>query len=637
MFRSPATKPEDDHLDEEFEVENGSRNNICSENHNLLNPEDRDEPKFTWQKCCAVGLIFFLILTTIFMVLGLGYAVVNNHRESDAAASSNTTTDETVVGDTTDTTTYPPLYNEANNFTQDAWQSVGSIDAFLPSIPGDSSGFSVSLSGLGTRLAVGSPNANTESGGTKAGSVTIVEDDGNGTWMEVGTLKGTLPDEQFGVSVALSEDGSFVSVGSLKSETGGGAVRVYRIHRNISARFLLDTENGIYSVQGTVVNASENGIATSSGIMTFENVSSNSISNTTDLLNIAGTRQKSPTSLLVFVLKNETTGNEFVACKGASCDLSSNSTFEQVGRTIYHDQSTSGDFFGYSVSMSSDGQQLAVGVPHLQSNAGGAFVYTYDQISNDWKIMKVPSEAKPNDYLGWSVAMSGDGSTLALGAPHRTDKLPGYVNLYSLESNSWTKVKTILPKDLRVNNFADVETDDFGFSVSLDSNGQTLVIGAPNSTIVDVEVKQVGRVRGKAKAGGGYVAVFSKDPALSVWTQMGEVLVGEAGEQLGYSVSTSLAGSRIVAGAPNCSGGIGSTRVYNFNGQNRQWAMAPILTGAGPGDDMGFSVSISSTGGLISAGSPYVTRCKNAGDVCEPGKVQVFQDPAALDAATTLL
>lgn len=633
-----------------------------------------------------------------------------------------------------------------------SWQQLGSdsISTLLPSIPGDSSGFSVSLSGTGKRLAVGSPDTDTESEGTKAGSVTIMEDDGNGTWTEVGTLKGTVPEEQFGVSVAFSEDGRFVTIGSLKSEAGGGAVRVYRItsSANSPKRHMLtfiDTVNrslapksehgtnftdalsqyatatGIHfdgnlsayanSLQGAVENVTESGnfssivdgnTATNPGnligllgslgkpsaiiVPNFlgdsnnTNISSTSAPNdfatmltdaatakgltfdgnldsyieklkvilqsvaatknmtsitdgsstitTVDLMNIAGALQNTSSSLLG-PIPNETQSN-----LTDSNATSLNSSLKQAGPTLSHKKSANGDLFGISTSMSSDGHQLAVGAPHTDGNAGGAFVYKYDQIYDDWKIMDIPSEAKPDDYLGWSVAMSGDGSTLAVGAPHRTNKLPGYVDLYSMVGDSWVKVKTFTPKDLKGGIAAGIESDDFGFSVSLDRTGQTLVIGAPNSTVVDTAVKkQVGRERGKGKAAAGYVVVFTKGVS-SDWTQMGNVMVGETGVQLGYSVSTSLAGNRIVAGAPNRAGGVGTAQVYQFDELEKEWEMAPIISSTATGADTGFSVSMSSSGGQISVGSPFLTECKNAGTGCEPGKVQVFQDPAAFDTSS---
>ena len=643
------------------------------------------------------------------------------------------------------------------SFTQDSWQPQGadSIDLLLPTTPGDSAGFSVRLSGAGTRLVVGSPDADNDSGVIQTGTVTIMEDDGNGTWTEVGTMMGTVPEEQFGVSVGISDDGNFVTIGSVKSEGGGGAVRVYRIDSSTATnstinRFLLmdiihrslapkksknstttnftdalsqyadaagiqfDGNISAYadSLQGAVENVTESGnfssildgnttissgnlielvdtlskpstmvdsifvgdfnntnssimitsspndfatmltdAATSQGltfdgnldsyieqlkgvlesVSTTENLTSITDGNltitTADLIDIAQALQNT-TDFLGSVL-NETMGNTT-----ESNETSLNSSLKQVGQTLSHKKSANGDLFGISTSMNSDGQQLAVGAPHTDGNAGGAFIYKYDQINDNWKTMDIPSEAKPDDYLGWSVAMSGDGSMLAVGAPHRTNKLPGYVDLYSMVGESWAKVKTFTPKDLKGDIAADIESDDFGFSVALDSTGQTLVIGAPNSTVKDTVIKkEVGRERGKAKGAAGYVVVFTKG-ASSDWTQMGNVLVGETGVQLGYSVSTSLAGNRIVAGAPNRAGGVGTAHVYQFDELKKEWEMAPMISGTATGADTGFSVSMSSSGGLVSVGSPFLTECKNGGTGCEPGKVQIFQDPAAFDTSS---
>jgi len=677
-----------------------------------------------------------------------------------ASSGGNVTLAPTAAGSGGNVTLAPTSVgaNTTSNvsFTQEDWQPQGadSIDALLPTTPGDSAGFSVRLSGAGTRLIVGSPDADNDSGVTQAGTVTIMEDDGNGTWTEVGTMMGTVPEEQFGVSVGMSDDGNFVTIGSVKSEGGGGAVRVYRIDSSTTTnnstinrlllmdiihRFLAPKKSknstttdftdalsqyadaaGIQfdgnisayadSLQGAVENVTESGnfssildgnttissgnlidlvdtlskpstmvdsiffgdsnntnsslitstndfatlltdAATSQGltfdgnldsyieklkgvletVTTTENMTSITDGSTTiltaDLMDIAEALQNT-TDFLGSVL-NETMGNIT-----DSNETSLNSSLKQVGQTLSHKKSANGDLFGISTSMSSDGQQLAVGAPHTDGNAGGAFVYKYDQINDDWKIMDIPSKAKPDDYLGWSVAMSGDGSTLAVGAPHRTNKLPGYVDLYSLIGDSWAKTKTFTPKDLKGDVAAGIESDDFGFSVSLDSTGQTLVIGAPNSTVKDTVVKkEIGRERGKAKAAAGYVVVLTKGSS-SDWTQMGNVLVGETGAQLGYSVSTSLAGNRIVAGAPNRAGGVGTAHVYQFDELKKEWEMAPIISGTATGADTGFSVSMSSSGGQVSVGSPFLTECKNAGTGCEPGKVQVFQDPAALDTSS---
>jgi hypothetical protein len=665
--------------------------------------------------------------------------------------------------------TIPPtsMMNETNvtnsSFTQDDWQQQDTnIDTLLPSLSGDLSGFSVSLSGSGSRLAVGSPGTDSD-GGTKSGVMTIVEDTGNGTWTKVETLMGTAPGEQLGISVALSKDGNFVVVGSLKnegtdSEGKGGSVRVYEImassttERNMQFRqlsnlmdddFLLTysgssllrglqenstkkngtfddaliqaaeaagikfegnvtayaetlqdvittvTESGNYSsiIDGnntyspedmaslagtlsdpsTVANAGGSILsnsntsstvpsmtnasvdfasmlsdaATSQGISfngsdlaayieqltnlvqtvaNSKNVTSitdgNTIISTTDFINLADSFQNSSAAIEIYpsdetaiLPPNETLSNE---------------TLKQLGKTLYLEESTKEDYFGYSLSISSDGTQIAMGAPATNGNAGNIYVYRLDETASDWKPMNVESLSKKDDFLGWSVAMSGDGSTLAAGAPYRTNKKPGYVNLYTMQGDTWTISKTFTPENLTDS----IETDDFGFSVALDNNGRTLVIGSPNSTLLGGRIiNPPGQKRKKAEPATGYVIVYGFDETSAEWSQMGDILVGEQpGGQLGYSVAVSESGTRIVAGAPTLNAGY--VCVYNFDELTKQWEKAPIIVGTDSGGDTGHSVSISSDGLQLSIGSPSQTQCREGNDVCKHGTVQVFQDPS---------
>lgn len=672
--------------------------------------------------------------------------------------------------------TLPPtgLMNETNvtnsSFTQDDWQQQDTnIDTLLPNVPGDLSGFSVSLSGSGSRLAVGSPGTDSD-GGTKSGVMTVVEDTGNGTWTKVETLQGTVPGQQLGISVALSKDGNFVVVGSLKegtdSEGKGGSVRVYEImassatERNLQSRQLSDlmdddfsftysvssllrrlqkssskqngtfnealmqaaeavgiefdgnvtayaealknvikntTESGTYSsivdgndtysfedvlslteiltqpstvadAGGSILSDSNtssadpsttsagdfasilSAAATSLGISyngsdlaayiaqltdvvqtvaSSENVTSitngNTTISTTDFLDLANSLQNSSAAIDIFPT-NET-------ALLPTNETASNGTLKQLGKTLYLETSAKQDYFGHSLSISNDGTQIVMGAPAANGNAGNVYVYKFDEAESDWKRMNLESSPQKDDYLGWSVAMSGDGSTLAAGAPYRTNKKPGYVNLYTMQGDSWAISKTFTPENLADN----IETDDFGFSVALDNNGRTLVIGSPNSTLLGGRIMNPpGRKRGKAEPATGYVIVYGFDETLTEWSQMGEVLAGEQPSgQLGYSVAVSESGTRIVAGAPNRNSGY--VCVYNFDELTKQWEKAPSIVGTDSGGDTGHSVSISSNGLQLSIGSPSQTQCRQGNEICKQGTVQVFQDPnPSVDASTRI-
>ena len=108
-------------------------------------------------------------------------------------------------------------------FATTAWEQLGlDIDG---EADGDNSGESVSLSGDGTRVAIG---AGTNGG--SAGHVRVYQWDGS-TWNQLGAdIDGEAAGDNSGSSVSLSGDGTTVAIGAFLNGGGGtdaGHVRVY--------------------------------------------------------------------------------------------------------------------------------------------------------------------------------------------------------------------------------------------------------------------------------------------------------------------------------------------------------------------------------------------------------------------------
>ena len=101
-----------------------------------------------------------------------------------------------------------------------SWDKLGSdIDGEAAS---DQSGSSVSLSSDGTRVAIGAP-----ANGSNAGHVRIYEYSG-GTWNQLGSdIDGEAPDDRSGYTVSLSSDGTRVAIGAEGNDNFAGGVRVY--------------------------------------------------------------------------------------------------------------------------------------------------------------------------------------------------------------------------------------------------------------------------------------------------------------------------------------------------------------------------------------------------------------------------
>jgi hypothetical protein len=79
-----------------------------------------------------------------------------------------------------------------------------------------------------------------------------------------------------------------------------------------------------------------------------------------------------------------------------------------------------GDFSGYSVSMSGDGSRVAIGAvlnDGRGADSGHVRVYSWNG-TNAWVQLGADIDAEAvGDESGWSVSLSGDGSRVAIGAP----------------------------------------------------------------------------------------------------------------------------------------------------------------------------------------------------------------------------
>ena len=94
----------------------------------------------------------------------------------------------------------------------------------------------------------------------------------------------------------------------------------------------------------------------------------------------------------------------------------SGSSWSQLGADINGE--AAGDYSGYSVSLSSDGTIVAIGAPDNDgngSNSGHVRVYEYSGSSWSQLGTDIDGEAA-NDYSGYSVSLSSDGTKVAIGA-----------------------------------------------------------------------------------------------------------------------------------------------------------------------------------------------------------------------------
>ena len=155
------------------------------------------------------------------------------------------------------------------------------------------------------------------------------------------------------------------------------------------------------------------------------------------------------------------------------------SLFVQIGNDINGE--ASGDRSGWAVSLSADGSVVAIGATNNDSNGNDSgHVKIYKNINNTWtQVGNDIDGGAAEDELGYSVSLSSDGNVVAVGA-HQNLTSSGYVRIYKNVNNVWTQVGSDIDG---------VEVgDNSGRSVSLSSDGNVVAIGSPFLLVMIVVV-----------------------------------------------------------------------------------------------------------------------------------------------------
>ncbi|WP_299121313.1 T9SS type A sorting domain-containing protein [uncultured Winogradskyella sp.] len=273
----------------------------------------------------------------------------------------------------------------------------------------------------------------------------------------------------------------------------------------------------------------------------------------------------------------------------------------QIGQDI--DGETAEDRSGHSISLSSDGNIVAIS--SVQNNNFSGHVRVYKNESGNW--VQIGSDIDgTGGWFGYSVSLSSDGRIVAIGAVNSDANGldSGHVSIYENQSNNWVQIGS--------NISGESFYDGSGISLSLSFNGSIVAIGARSNN-------------GNGNAS-GHVRVYKYQN--NVWTQLGGDIDGEAaGDWSGHSVSLSSDGSIVAIGAiHNDAYGLhsgtnpGHVRVYrNISGNWVQ--IGSDIDGENLFDRSGWSVSLSSDGSIIAIGAE-----QNDGNGYNSGHVRIYKN-----------
>ena len=246
----------------------------------------------------------------------------------------------------------------------------------------------------------------------------------------------------------------------------------------------------------------------------------------------------------------------------------------QKGSTL--EGSMDGSRFGHNVSMSSNGNIVAIGAPQFDEKKGEVTVYEWS--GNDWS-QKGSSivGVEGLDENGYSTALSSDGLILAVGARYHNE-FTGHVRIYQWDGVDWSQIGS----DIEAVAAGDYE----GYSIALSSDGKRLISGAE-----------------RHDGFRGQVRIFDWDG--SEWSQVGNAIKGsESGDGSGWSVAISSDGNIIAIGAVVHDTWKGQVRIFQWDGVS--WnQMGEDIDGISNNSDAGWSVDLSSNGLTVAVGAPF--------------------------------
>jgi hypothetical protein len=278
---------------------------------------------------------------------------------------------------------------------------------------------------------------------------------------------------------------------------------------------------------------------------------------------------------------------------------------------------------GVSVSLSSDGNTLAVGGYQDNSAVGATWIFTRNSSSSSSMWSQQGSKLVGTGAVGiatqgYSVSLSSDGNTLAVGG-HFDNSYAGATWIFTRNSNSSSSMWS--QQGSKLVGTGAVGSAHQGSSVSLSSDGNTLAVGGPFDSY---------------DAGATWIFTRNSNSSSSTWSQQGSKLVGTGavgGAYQGTSVSLSSDGNTLAMGGYADNSNAGATWIFtrNSNSSSSMWSQQGsklVGTGAVGIATQGISVSLSSDGNTLAvggygdnsnAGATWVGSIEGSCSTCPPG------------------
>ncbi len=282
---------------------------------------------------------------------------------------------------------------------------------------------------------------------------------------------------------------------------------------------------------------------------------------------------------------------------------------------------------GLTVSLPSTGGVLHVEVDVTQNQRTSTYDVALVNLQTRGTYLKA-SNSGAGDSFGVAVALSGDGTRLAVGAhgeasggagvnpPTQADNSvasSGAVYVFRRKGNVWSQEAYLKAASPRAN-------DHFGYRLALSADGVTLAVGAYRDETPGAGVNPAPTDAGPRSASGA-VHVFRRGPAGWAYEAFLKATNPGGGDEFGMALSLSSSGEVLAVGAPGeDSSGIGVNppdagqdesrdgggAVYVFRRVGQSWSATDFLkaSNTGAGDNFGAAVALSGPGHVLVVGAP---------------------------------
>ena len=146
------------------------------------------------------------------------------------------------------------------------------------------------------------------------------------------------------------------------------------------------------------------------------------------------------------------------------------SSWSQLGQDLT--SNSSWDLFSEGLDINSQGTIVAVGASYGNGTSGAdtGYVKIYEYNGDSWVQLGSDIEGEgSDDHSGYNLSLSKDGKTVAIGAYSNNGDI-GHVRIYNYNGTSWVQVGSDID--------GTTSDDEFGKSVAISDDGTVVAIGA---------------------------------------------------------------------------------------------------------------------------------------------------------------